>query len=178
ELRRMELGLISPQQHERRQIGFHEFLDEYDEHSRIDKDSGTYKRHDEPMIESLRAHVPRLLLVQVDARMLQEWNFKLAKTYNPTTRGMRIKAMRAMFSYAKRMGYRDDNPGLAIDVPDSDETGRELRDAELEAIFKEAAEPLWRTGQFDVECGPRIGEVCRKVVWERVEVVNKEEQRV
>lgn len=103
--------------------------------------------------------------------------YMLALKLSPTTIRMRMRCVKAMFSYAVKHGYVGQNPCAGLKMPKEVKAGRVLRYDEISALFQHTPEHISKALTFLLYTGLRRGELLSldwsmvrhsKDVWEIV----------
>ncbi|MHB2027006.1 MAG: tyrosine-type recombinase/integrase [Elusimicrobiota bacterium] len=157
----------------RRQIIWDTFAESYLKHSEDSKSRRTYLQFDKPAVDAFTKKAKGFPLASITTEMIVDWLIGLRKEgYNDTSRKMMFGALSTAFNYAVKTKLMGENPMRHATRPTSEESGRELTDAEIAKLFQKGSHKLWRTGTFSVNTGLRISEVTgsRGLDWANVEV--------
>lgn len=157
----------------RRQMTWDSYAEAYLKHSEDSKSPRTFRQFDKPAIEAFSKTAKGYPLASITTQMIVEWLIGLRKEgYSDTTRKMMFGHLSSAFNYAVKTKLLGENPMRHATRPVSEETGRELTDAEIRKLFEAGSHKLWRTGTFSVNTGLRISEVTGKygLDWANVEV--------
>jgi integrase len=94
----------------------------------------------------------------IDADMVNAWAAEQVEHYTANTVRGRLTLVKSTLAYAQRKGYRGDNPGRDITLPDETRRDFHLSDAQVDAILAKAP-AQWRSLWWLLaETGLRIGE--------------------
>lgn len=163
----------------RRQMSWDSFAEFYLKHSRESKDFKTYNNFDRPAIELFSKVAKGLPLASITPDFVAEWILSLRKQgYNDTTRAMYFRSVKTAFNYAVKLEMLAKSPVRNVERPHSEETGRAIKDEELEKLFERGNIQLWRTGTFALNTGLRISEILgpKSLEWSSVEVLMDKQQ--
>lgn len=145
----------------RRQMTYDAFHADYEKRREV-LVPGTWDRFDKHALASfgIVGKAKGCFLRDINKEMVDAWVLAMMKDgYGHTTVDMRLRSITTFFNDAKARELVSKNPCEDVSSPGESEGGRALREHEVTAIFSIAPPELWRAGLWDLNCGPRLGEV-------------------
>ena len=98
-------------------------------------------------------------MAAITPQVVERWKLALLRIRSRNTVRMRLRALKAAFSYAKRLRLVAENPAAEISPPAADQVSRVLSADELEALFAQMPPHVRRAAVFAVHSGLRLGAI-------------------
>jgi len=121
-------------------ITWDSFSESYLKYNEDSKSRRTYLQFDRPAIAAFNKVAKGYPLSSITTQMIVDWLIGLRKEgYNDTSRRMMFGALSTALNYAVKTKLLAENPMRHATRPVSEESGRELTDAEIGKLFQRAA---------------------------------------